>query len=116
MGNLNGRLAESEDLRVKLEEARELIQSMDEKLTMVEREARDLKRSREKVHTKITETEAALVAMKRTNGNLVAEIQKRHDHANKIVESWRVVKATIGELQCGELKPCTFPLLRCFHD
>ena len=116
VGNLNRRLAESEDLRVKLEEAHELFQSMNNKLTVVECEARDLKRSREEVHTRITETEAALVAVKETNAILVAEIQKRHNHANKIVESWRVVKATMEKLQCGELKPCTFPSLRCFYD
>ena len=95
VGSLNRRLAESEDLRVKLEEAHELFQSMTNKLTAVEREESDLKRSREEVHTRITETEAALVAVQRTNAVLVAEIIKRHDHANNLVESWRVVKATM---------------------
>ena len=116
VGSLNRRLAESEDLRAKLEEARELFQSTNNKLTVVEREARDLKRSREEVHIRITEAEAALIAVQRTSAILVAEIKKRHDHANNIVESWRAVKATMDGLQCGELKPCTSPLLRRFNN
>ena len=116
VGNLNRRLTESEDLRVKLEEAHELFQSMTNKVTAVEREGSESKRSREEVHTRITETETALVAAQRTNAVLVAEIIKRHDHANNLVESWTVVKATVEGLQCGELKPCTSPLLRRFND
>ena len=116
VGLLNGRLGESEDLRVKLEEARELIQSMDDKLTVVQREAWDLKRSREEVHTKIKETEVALVAVKRTNATLLAEIQKKHDYAEKIMESWSVIKATMEEFQCGELDPRTYSLHWCFAD
>lgn len=64
-----------------------------------------MKRSRVEVHTRITETEAALIAVKRTNATLVAEIQKRHDYAEKIVESWKVIKATMEDFQCGEPKP-----------
>ena len=111
VGNLNRRLAESEDLRVKLEEAHELFQSMTNKLTAVEREGSYLKRSREEVNTRLTETEATLAAVKRTHASLVAKIHKRHDHAKNLVESWRAVKATMEGLQCGELKPCTSPLL-----
>ena len=114
VGLLNGRLAESKDLRVKLDEAHELFQSLNDKLMVVECETRDLKRSREELHTRFTETEAALIAVKRTNAILVADIHKRHDSANKIVESWKVIKATMEDFQCGEPKPCTLPLLWCF--
>ncbi|CAK0778771.1 hypothetical protein CVIRNUC_004645 [Coccomyxa viridis] len=105
VSNLSRRLVESEDLRVKLEEAPELFQSTNDKVTGSEREARYLKRSREELNTRLTETEAALAAVQRTNPILVAEIKKRHDHANNIVETWRVVKATMEGLQCGEPKP-----------
>ena len=116
MSNLSRRLVESEDLRVKLEEAPELFQSTNDKVTGSEREARYLKLSREELNTRLTETEAALAAVQRTNPILVAEIKKRHDHANNIVETWRVVKATMEGLQCGEPKPRTSPLLRRFNN
>ena len=45
MGTLNARLGESDDLRAKLEEARELFQNMECELAVADHEARDSKRS-----------------------------------------------------------------------
>ena len=63
----------------------------------------------------LAEKDKELVAVKGANAKLVAEIRERHDFAERIRENWGVIKAAVETFQCGEVKPCRFPLYMCFN-
>lgn len=111
IGSLTGRLGETEDLRDQLEKAQELIQDMNTELGMVREETQRLKSTREEIDMELAEKDKEVVAVKGANAKLVAEVQERHDFAEKIRENWGMIKATVETFQCGEVKPCMFPLL-----
>ncbi len=113
VGTLTGRLGECQDLQDQLEKAERLIQDKNTELKMANEETQHWKRSRDEIDANLAEKTTELLAAKAANAVSVAEIQERHSFAETIRNNWRVLKATVETFQCGEIKPCTFPLFWC---
>ncbi len=113
IGTLTGRLGDCQDLRDQLEKSERLIQDKDTELEVANEETQHWKSSRVEIDAKLAEKETELLAVKAANAILVAEVRERHGFAERIRDNWRVIKATVETFQCGEVKPCAFPLLWC---
>ena len=110
---LKGRLGESDVMRMELEEASGVIQSLNDKLRAAEQEAWESKLSRAEGDALHAEREKELEAVKGMNANLVGEVRERYEFAEKIRDNWRVIKATVETFQCGEVAPRGFQRLCC---